>query len=845
MPELASTNYWSLSGEELLDELESSRKGLTSAEAERRLTRFGRNALNASRRAGAFALLLRQFTSPLVLILLFAVVISMFVGEWTDAIIILTIVIGTAVVSFIQEYSAGNAVARLRAKLRHEESVLRDGRPVDLHVEEIVPGDIVMLSAGSLIPADGVLLESNGCFVIQAVLTGETYPVEKAAGIAPSDATVIDRNNSLFMGTSVRSGTASMLVARTATSTEFGKIAEQLGRRVPETEFERGIRRFGLMLTRIMAALVLVVFAFNVITEKPPIDSLLFAIALAVGISPELLPAIITINLSKAARSMARRGVIVRRLNAIENLGSMDVLCSDKTGTLTEGAVRLDAALNAKGEGSDEVMRLAFFNASLQSGLANPLDEAIFAASGKGDADAAAVKIGEIPYDFSRKRLSVAVELADGPLLICKGALDRVLEVCSRLRDTSETRELTAETRKMLAADLERFSSQGFRVLGLATRKLDGDKSITRESESGLVFEGFLLFFDPPVEGAREAIKDLARMHVGLKIISGDNRHIVAHVAEQVGFPARTVLTGGEIALMNDDALGHAAGHTDLFAEVDPGQKERVIRALQKRGHVVGYLGDGINDAPSLQDADVGISVDTAVDVAREAADLVLLKKGLEILRYGIVEGRTTFANSVKYIFTTTSANFGNMFSMAAISGFLPFLPLLAKQVLLNNFLSDIPGLAIAGDRVDRFAIVRPHRWNIKVIRDFMIVFGLVSSVFDILTFGVLIYAVRASPDEFRTGWFIESLLTEIVIALVVRTRLPFYKSRPGNGLLISSIVVGVFAVTIPYLPFVDVFGFVPLPLSVMLLILGITAAYVAATEVVKRHFYRRMEVWA
>ncbi|MDM7923600.1 MAG: magnesium-translocating P-type ATPase [Pyrinomonadaceae bacterium] len=830
--------YWELTGSELLEAMRSGRDGLSSKEAARRLKEFGPNLLDIQPRITVLRLFFHQFTSPLVLILLFAVLVAAVVGEWVDAVVIATIVFGSALISFTQEYSAGNAVAKLRERLTLQVTAVRDGKQVQVATEKIVPGDIVLISAGSLIPADGVILEAKDCYVNQAVLTGESFPVEKTADIS-SEGALDSRTNCVFMGTSARSGTATVLIVNTGQETEYGAIADLLARRMPETEFERGIRRFGMMLTSLMLGLFLVVFAVNILSDKPAIASLLFAIALAVGISPELLPAIISINLSKGARTMAKRGVIVRRLNAIENLGSMDVLCTDKTGTLTEGTVRLEAAVDTAGNGSDAVFRLAFLNAALQSGLVNPLDEAITASRPMDISKVA--KVGEVPYDFIRKRLSVAVREADGQTieLVLKGAFDNVVGVCTRIAENGSETELNEKKREALAERYRQWGAAGIRVLGIATRELEAGTSVTRHEEREMTFRGFALFLDPPKPDARGAITELARLHVDLKVITGDNRYVAAHIADSVGLSGRGMLTGPEIGGLTEEALWHAVDNTTVFAEVDPSQKERIIRALQKMGHVVGYMGDGINDAPALHEADVGISVDGAVDVAREAADLVLLKKGLHVLRKGIEEGRATFANSLKYVFTTTSANFGNMLSMAGASVFLPFLPLLAKQILLNNFLSDIPAIAIASDNVDSEYIHQPHRWDIKFIRNFMIAFGLVSSFFDFLMFGLLIYVVKAAEPEFQTAWFIESLLTELFVALVVRTRRPFYQSKPGFWLTLATAVVALVTIVLPYIPFASVFGFVPLPVGLMLIIGAVTLGYIVATELMKHLFYR------
>jgi Mg2+-importing ATPase len=593
-----------------------------------------------------------------------------------------------------------------------------------------------------------------------------------------------------------------------------------------------------------MLVMVVIVLAANLVLKKPLLDSLLFSLALAVGLTPELLPAIISITLSHGAQQMAKRGVIVRRLNSIENFGSMDVLCTDKTGTLTEGVVSLDGAHDTQGQSSEAILRYAYLNAHYQTGLTNPLDDAIQAAAQKASLDISAdKKVDEIPYDFVRKRLSVITADSQGVhTLITKGALDNILSICTGLNSGDGVHPLDAPARADVEKRYSEWSEKGFRVLGLATKTIDGQhQAYSPADENGLTFAGFLLFFDPPKEDVKQVILDLAKRGVQLKIITGDNQKVARHVAEAVNLPLQGVLTGRELNNLRDEALWHLAERTTLFAEVDPNQKERIILALQKTGHVVGYMGDGINDAPALHAADVGISVDTAVDVAKEAADFVLLKKDLAILRQGIDEGRVTFANTIKYIITTISANFGNMFSMAGASIFLSFLPMLAPQILLNNFLSDIPATTIASDNVDPETVVKPHRWNTRFIRNYMVLFGLVSSIFDFLTFGTLLFIFRASPDEFRTGWFIESLLTELVIALVVRTRHLFFRSRPGTLLLVSSLVFIGITLLIPYLPFIAVFGFIPLPVPLMLAMVGLTALYVLATELAKKYFYSKV----
>jgi len=837
--------YWSLTTEQLMAALHTSNDGIPQIEAANRLKQYGPNALKAQRQTTAFGLLLRQFKSPLVLILVFAAIVSGFVGEWTDAIIVLAVILGSTLLGFVQEYRASNAVEKLRSQVTIKSSVLRDGKPQLLPSEQLVPGDVVLLSAGSLIPADGIVLEANDFFANQAVLTGETFPVEKTPGIAPAKASLAERTNIVFMGTSVRSGTAHVLIVQTGKSTVFGQIAERLSLRPAQTDFEHGVQKFGYLLTEVMLVMVVLVLAINIFLAKPPIDSLLFALALAVGLTPELLPAIISITLSHGAQQMAKRGVIVRRLNAIENFGSMDVLCTDKTGTLTEGVVRLDGALDLEGQPSASVLGSTFLNSQYQTGLTNPLDDAIIANAQKaGLQTGSEQKIDEIPYDFLRKCLSVVTANPQGQrTLITKGALENILKICSQVQSGGASQPMDEKTLGGIEQRYSDWSEKGFRVLGVATKSLSGQAaSYSSTDEKEMTFIGFLLFFDPPKADVQKAIEDLASRGVQIKIITGDNEKVARHVAETVHLPAMGLLTGSALNSMSDEALWHAADHTNIFAAVDPNQKERIILALRKTKHVVGYMGDGINDAPALHAADVGISVDTAVDVAKDAADFVLLKQDLGILREGIDVGRMTFANTLKYILTTISANFGNMFSMAGASLLLPFLPLLAPQILLNNFLSDIPGTTIASDNVDPEWVARPRRWNTGFIRDYMVLFGLVSSIFDFLTFGVLLYLYHASPVEFRTGWFVESLLTELVIALVVRTRRVFFRSRPGKLLLVSTLIFIGVTLILPYLPFSFLFGFIPLPLPLMLLMIGLTALYVVVTEIAKKYFYSRMK---
>lgn len=830
--------YWACTADDLLQTLHSGTNGLGASDIPGRLERVGPNTLKTRERTTALGVFLNQFKSPIILILLVATLISALLGDWLDAVIVLVIVLGSAGLSFVQEYNANTATERLRAQVQIKTMVVRDGQEQPVPAEEVVPGDVVLLSAGSLIPADGIVLEAHDLFVNQAVLTGETFPIEKTVGPVAAGAGLAERTNCVLMGTNVRSGSGRMLVVRTGTDTAFGQIAHKLTLRSPENEFERGVRRLGYLLSEVMFVLVIAVFATNVYFKKPVFDSLLFSIALAVGLTPQLLPAIINVNLSKGARAMADAGVIVRRLASIENFGSMDVLCTDKTGTLTEGVVRLDGALGINGQPSDVVFRYAYLNAHFQTGLTNPLDEAIAAYASP---DLAGVsKLGEIPYDFVRKRLGIVVQEGDTRLLIVKGALDSVLNVCTLVQGDAQGIPLTDTDYNAIHQRYTEWSAQGFRVLGVAVKPAASQPIYTRDDEHGLTFCGFLLFFDPPKPGIQETITDLAELGVRLKIITGDNRLVAQHTAEAVGLEVTGVLTGADLDNLHEEALWHAADRANLFAEVDPNQKERIILALKKMGHVVSYMGDGINDAPALHAADVGISVENAVDVAKDAADFVLMQQDLAVLHRGIIQGRTTFANTLKYVFMATSANFGNMFSMAGASLFLSFLPMLPKQILFINFLTDLPEMTIAGDNVDPIFVQQPHRWNIAFIRRFMAVFGSLSSVFDYLTFAALMWLFNASAETFRTGWFVESVLSATLVVFAVRTRLPFRYSRPSRVMLGMTAFVALIVLAMPYTPVADVIGFTALSLPLLAVMIGIALTYFASAEAAKRWFYRR-----
>lgn len=827
--------YWSLPAAQVLDELGSATTGLSSAEAARRLALYGPNLVSDQEQVTRVGVLWNQLRNPLLLLLLFAAGISLITGEWLDATIVTVIVLASVGIGYSREYRAQSAAHELRARVRVHGTALRDGQPSRIPLEEVVPGDVLLLSAGSVVPADSMVLEATDCFANEAVLTGESFPVRKTIGPVPTATTLAGRSNCLHLGTSIRSGTARCLAVRTGADTLFGAIAGRLALRSPETEFDRGIRRFGLLLTRAMLIMILVVLVANLLLHRPLIETLLFSIALAVGLSPELLPAILSVNLARGAHNMASHGVLVRHLNAIENLGSMDVLCTDKTGTLTEGVVQMDGAWDCQGEASERVLQIAASNAALQSGLSNPLDEAIAAAH--AIAPGSVVKLAEIPYDFIRKRLSVVVQEAEAARLLTKGSFESMVSVCTRLPDGSP---LDTAVAARLRERCNQWTRQGIRVLGVGSATLPRQDTYGRDVEANLTFEGFLTFLDRPKAGVDRVLAALSDMGVTVKVITGDAGPVAQFVASRVGLRAERMLTGAQLDELHDDALWHAAENTDLFVEVDPNQKERIIGALRRTGHVVGFMGDGINDAPAMHAADTSLSVEGAVDVAREAADFVLLERDLDVIRRGIEEGRRTFANTLKYVMTTTSANLGNMISMAVASLFLPFLPLLAGQILLNNFLSDVPALGLADDSVDPEMVERPRRWDMRFLGRFMVEFGCLSSLFDLLTFALLLTVFAAGAAMFRTGWFVESLLTELLVALVVRTRRPFWRSRPGSLLLWSTVAVTALTCAIPYLPGAHLLEFVPLPPALLLTLGMVALAYAAATEVLKASFYRR-----
>ncbi|OOG55424.1 magnesium-translocating P-type ATPase [Polaromonas sp. C04] len=816
--------------------------GLSQAEAQQALARFGPNSFEARKRQALLLQFLARFRNPLVLILLAASAVSALTGDLTNFTIILLIVLLSVALDFVQEHRANLAAQKLRESVALRASVLRDTHTQEVPVDELVPGDLVLLSAGDRVPADGRLLEARDFFVNQGLLTGESYPVEKRPGLLEPGATELQQAlNAAFMGSTVVSGSARMQVMATGGATALGEVAHSIQAEPPPTAFEIGMHRFGMLLMRITLLLVLFVMLVNLVLHRPLLDSFLFAIALAVGLTPELLPMVVSVTLSRGAMRMAKRRVIVKRLASIQNLGAMDVLCTDKTGTLTEAKISLARCMDVDGRDTPRVLMLAYLNSVFESGLRSPLDEAILARP----VDISAwQKIDEVPFDFERRRVSVLVDRGDARWLVVKGAPEDVLALCSR-REQDEGRSmvpLDTAAREGLRERCHGLEREGLRVLGVAWREVPADHlHADVRDESDLVFAGFAAFIDPPKVGASAALAALAKSGVAVKIVSGDSELVTQHLCTLLKLPVKGVLTGQEIAHMDEAALRARVGHTTLFCRVNPAQKNRIVLALKARGYVVGYLGDGINDAPPLRSADVGLTVDSAVDVAREVADMVMLDHDLAVLHEGVLEGRRTFGNVMKYIMMGTSSNFGNMLSMAGASVFLPFLPMLPTQILLNNVLYDLSEAAIPLDRVDASDLRRPRTLDMGFIQRYMWLFGLISSAFDALTFWILLRVLHADEALFHTGWFIESLVTQVLVIFVIRTRGRPWASRPSAVLTAASLAVVALALLLPFTPLGPLFHFEPPPAIFFAWLAGMVLAYLVLVEGAKRFFYARM----
>ena len=817
---------------------ESVPPGLTSQQADELLKKFGPNDPAPRHRRSTIAELLVLFLNPLIIILLLAAVLAGFLGQLVDAVIIVGMVLVGVAVNFYQTYRSQRAIEELRAQVAPTATVLRDGTWQEIHRHDVVPGDVVRLSAGDLVPADARLLVARDLYAQQAALTGESLPSDKEAN-GNEASTQPTAKNMVFLGTSIVSGTATALVVATGSATAFGDIADRLAQRPMETAFDQGLRRFGLLIMRAVVFLVLFLIVVSIVLHHKPLESLLFAVALAVGLTPEFLPMITSVTLAKGAVVMSRKKVIVKHLSAIQNFGGIDVLCSDKTGTLTSGKMVLESCLDPFGAAADRAFALAYLNSKFETGIRSPLDIAILQREDPGSAGY--TKQEEIPFDFERRRLSIVVDRAGERLLITKGSPEGIFPLLTALEVNGNLTAVDAAALARCRQTYETLSGQGFRVLAVAYVKVPVRAAYSVADERNLTLAGFLAFGDPPLAEARDAIADLKRDGVTVKIITGDGDLVTRHICGQVGVDAGKIVLGEQIDRMTDHALAHVAERTTVFARVSPAQKNRIILALKHRSHVVGYMGDGINDAPSLHTADVGISVSTAADVARDAADIILLEPGLRVLHQGILEGRKAFGNVMKYLLMGTSSNFGNMLSMAGASLFLPFLPMLPTQILLNNFLYDMAQVTIPTDNVDPSYVRVPQKWDISLIRNFMIFIGPISSIFDFLTFYVLLHFLHAGEAEFHTGWFVESLATQTLVLFVIRTSQNPLRSRPSGALTFTTLAIVLLGVVLPYTPVAPELGFTPLPASYFVFLALAAIAYLLMVEVAKRRLMRRV----
>ena len=833
--------FWQYEAKEVMRSLQTSESGLSSAEATKRARANAEKKKIENPLLQDLILFISQFKSPLVLLLVAAVILSAILGETSDVFIILFILLATGIMSFIQERHAGKAVEKLRSIIRTKVNVLRDGKETEVFTEAIAQGDILNFSAGNIIPADCLLFEEHDLHVNEATLTGETYPAEKAIGVVASDTGISKRTNVLFEGTSIVSGSGKAIAVLTGKDTIFGNISDSLSKPAEETAFEKGIRKFGFLLMQITIVLAIIILAVNIYFGRPLIDSLLFGLALAVGMAPELLPAIMTIAMSAGAKRMAKQKVIVKKLSSIQNLGEINLFCSDKTGTLTEGVLKVSSIVGIDGKESTTVKELAFLNASFESGFANPMDEAL-----RSMTDVSTngyTKTDEIPYDFIRKCLSVSVKKDSEYKIITKGALTNIVAKCEKVLQPDGSVTPIEDEKEKINTLYKEYSNQGFRTIGVSYKINEKELPLGKADEQEMIFAGFVLLYDPPKEGVVEVIEELRKNGVILKIITGDNKLVAAYIADKMGLKNCIVLSGEEIRKMSPEALVRNVQRANVFAEIEPQQKENIIKAFRKAGNTVAYMGDGINDVAAINAADVGISTNNAVDVAKEAADVVLLEKDLAVLNAGILEGRRTFLNTLKYIYTNTSATFGNMFSMAGASLVLPFLPMLPQQILMTNFLTDFPYMAVAADNVDEDDLKIPQKWNLKQLKNFMIVFGLHSSVFDYLTFFLLYKLFKADADMFHTGWFIESICTELLILFVVRTHKSLLTSMPGKLMIGFSIAALIITMMLPFMPFAQGLGFVVPPFKLIGIIVGILVLYVITADVIKVIFFKKTAI--
>jgi len=821
------------------EQLQSSEQGLTSEEARKRLDTYGPNDTTGTKHSSGVVQFLRLFLNPLILVLLLASLISAILGDTVDASIIFVIVLLSNILNFVQTYRSQKAVEKLRASVASTATALRDGKWIEIPRRNLVPGDMIRLTAGDLVPADARLVQTTDLQVQQAALTGESQPAEKTADdLAVPTESLAEAHNTVFLGTSVVSGSATALVTATGRNTAFGDIAASLASKPPQTEFERGMAGFSLLIVRTVFFLVIFIFLVGILGHHRPLETILFAISLAVGLTPEGLPAITTITLAQGAQNMAKQKVIVKYLESIQNFGSIDTFCSDKTGTLTSGETQLEGHLDLANQASDRVLLFGYLNSSYETGIKSPLDEAILQ---YGSVDISGyTKVGEIPFDFERRRLSVIVQHQDELLLITKGAPESVLPCCSTYEINNASKPMDDAARANFVKMYQDLNTQGYRALSVAYRPVPQEAHYSKADEQSMVLLGFLTFADPPKPDTAQVLQALKNDGVQVKILTGDNELVTRHVCEQVGLDASRIVLGTELDHMTDEALSRVVEEVDVFARVSPRQKNRIILVLKSRKHVVGYMGDGINDAPSLHTADVGISVSTGVDVAKDAAAIILLEKSLQVLHDGILEGRKAFGNVIKYLLMGTSSNFGNMFSMAGAYVFLPFLPMLPSQILLNNLLYDTSQVAIPTDNVDPSFIKKPQHWDISLLRNFMIFIGPLSSIFDFLTFFILLNVFHAGPVLFHTGWFVESLATQTLVVFVIRTAGNPLRSRPSIPLMITVLLIVAIGILLPYTPLAVPLGFTPLPGLYFLLLIAMTLAYLLLVALVKRPLMRR-----
>lgn len=833
--------FWSYDLNDILRQLNTGKDGLSSREAEGRIDKYGQNILEERKSSSNIEMFINQFKNPIIIILIFAAVLSIFLKDYSDGIIILIIIMISAFLSYNYESKANNAVKKLLSSVSVKSSVLRDGKFEEIDNAMLTVGDIINVKTGDMIPADCLIIEENSLSMDESSLTGETFPVEKNPQRISADTALSNRKNSLWMGTHVISGSGKAVIVNLAKDSEFGKITASLDEKDSDTDFEKGIRDFGNLILHVTTLLIGLIFVFNIILDKPFLESFMFALALSVGLTPQMLPAIISVNLSQGAKRMSEQGVIVKKLNAIENFGSMTVMCSDKTGTITQGKVKLDAALDCNGKKSDNICKLAAINSYFQEGYANPIDKAILDANTNDFSKYE--KLFEIPYSFEFKLLSVMVrtdrDFSGRNIMVTKGALTNVLDVCETYESSDKTGGGIEEVKSRILDLFDKYSSQGYRVLGLAYKFIEDGTDIQKQKAEDMVFAGLLLFIDPLKDDIKDVVAEMNTLGVSLKMITGDNHLIAKNIGSQIGLDPEKVLLGEDLDSYSLSQLNKKVLDIDIFAEISPNQKEKIIMAYKQAGEIVGYMGDGINDSPAIKQADVGVSVNTAVDTAKDAASIVLLQNSLKVLISGINEGRRTFINTLKYIFVATSANFGNMFSMAGASLFLNFLPLLPKQILLTNLLTDFPSLQIASDSVDEDWLKRPVKWDMKFIKKFMVLFGITSSVFDYMTFAVLLFIFKADEGLFHTGWMLESIISAMVVMLIVRTARPVLVSKPSNRLLIAIMGVAVVLLAIIYSPINSYLGLIDLPIKALLALLGVSFLYALTAEILKKSFYK------